>query len=96
MTSDEKTPNIKIVDLEKLQNFVVHNFFIWNHLGPQIYIFIQTIYRIIQSSNAIEHKDYCGAVVRAGGMRGCEFESHRLRSAQKIPWLVQKNGGGWA
>ena len=56
-TSDEKTPNIKVVDLERLQNFVVHNFFIWNHLGPQIYIFIQTIYRIIQSSNAIEHKD---------------------------------------
>ena len=35
MTSDEKTPNIKIVDLEKLWNFVADNFLIWIRLGPQ-------------------------------------------------------------
>jgi len=28
MTSDEETHNSKVVDLEKLRNFVVHNFFI--------------------------------------------------------------------
>ena len=30
-TSDGETTKIKVVDLEKLYNFVVDNFFIWNH-----------------------------------------------------------------
>jgi hypothetical protein len=30
-TSDEETAKIKFVDLEKLWNFVVDNFLIWNH-----------------------------------------------------------------
>ena len=30
--SDGETPKTKVVDLEKLCNFVVENFFIWNHL----------------------------------------------------------------
>jgi hypothetical protein len=32
ITSDEKTTKIKIVDLEKLWNFIVDNFFIRVHL----------------------------------------------------------------
>ena len=36
MTSDGDTTNIKVVDLEKLQNFVVDNFSIRIRLGPQI------------------------------------------------------------
>jgi len=39
-TSDQKTYNIKVVDLEKLWNFVVQKFFIWIRLGPQISNFI--------------------------------------------------------
>ena len=35
-TSDQKTYNIKVVDLEKLWNFVVQIFFIWIRLEPQI------------------------------------------------------------
>ena len=35
MTSDRKTTKIKAIDLEKLWNFVVDNFLIWIHLGPQ-------------------------------------------------------------
>jgi hypothetical protein len=38
MTSDGETAKIKVIDLEKLQNFVVDNFFIWIHLGSQILI----------------------------------------------------------
>ena len=34
MTSDGETTNIKVVDLEKLWNFVVDNFSIGIHLGP--------------------------------------------------------------
>jgi hypothetical protein len=37
-TSDGKTTKINFVDLEKLQNFVVDNFLIWNHLVIQNYI----------------------------------------------------------
>jgi hypothetical protein len=35
MTSDGETTKMKVVDLEKLWNFAVHNFFIWNRLGRQ-------------------------------------------------------------
>jgi len=41
MTSDQKTYNIKIVDLEKLWNFVADNVLIWIRLVPQIVIWIQ-------------------------------------------------------
>ena len=44
MTSDEETHNSKVVDLEKLRNFVVHNFFIWMHLGFQICVWISQIW----------------------------------------------------
>ena len=33
MTTDGETTNIKVVDLEKLSNFVVDNFSIWIRLG---------------------------------------------------------------
>jgi len=36
MTSDGQTINIKVVDLEKLWNFVVDSFSIWIGLEPQI------------------------------------------------------------
>jgi len=36
MTSSGETTNIKVVDLEKLWNFVVDNFSIWMCLGPQL------------------------------------------------------------
>jgi len=35
MTSDGETTNIKVVDLEKLWNFIIDNFSIWIRLGPQ-------------------------------------------------------------
>ena len=35
MASDEKTYNTKVVDIEKLWNFVVYNFLIWIRLKPQ-------------------------------------------------------------
>jgi imidazoleglycerol phosphate synthase glutamine amidotransferase subunit HisH len=38
MTSDEETTKTKIVDLEKLYNFVVENFFISIRLGFQTLI----------------------------------------------------------
>jgi hypothetical protein len=34
MTSDGETTKMKVIDLEKLWNFEVDNFFIWNRLGP--------------------------------------------------------------
>ena len=35
-----KQPKIKVVDFKKLYNFVVDNFFIWNHLFKENYIWI--------------------------------------------------------
>jgi len=36
MTSDGETTNTKVIDLEKLWNFIVDNFSIEIRLGPQI------------------------------------------------------------
>jgi hypothetical protein len=35
MISDGKSIKIKVVDLDENNNFVVDEFFIWNHLGSQ-------------------------------------------------------------
>jgi hypothetical protein len=37
-TSDGETTKMKVIDLEKLWNFVADNFFIWIRLGSQILI----------------------------------------------------------
>ena len=84
MTSDEETWNIKIVDLKKIWNFVVLNFFILIHLGSQIIILIPDQYRITRSSIEIRHKLVCSVVDNGWIMKGwrCGFESHRLCSVQ--------------
>jgi hypothetical protein len=33
-----ETTNTKVLDLEKLYNFVVDNFFIWSHLVKENYV----------------------------------------------------------
>jgi hypothetical protein len=38
MTSNGETLNMKVVDPEKLWNFVVYNFFIWTHIFNEIQI----------------------------------------------------------
>jgi hypothetical protein len=40
MISDRETIKIKVVDFEKLWNFVVDKFFIWNHLVNENYVWI--------------------------------------------------------
>jgi hypothetical protein len=37
MTSDFKSIKIKVIDLDENYNFVVDDFFIWNHLRSQQY-----------------------------------------------------------
>jgi len=43
MSSFEKTVKIKVVDLEKLWNFVVDKFFIWSILIVENYVWISQI-----------------------------------------------------
>jgi hypothetical protein len=38
MTSNGETEKAKVVDLEKLYNFIVDNIFIWNHLVEDNYV----------------------------------------------------------
>jgi len=38
MTSDGEATKMKVIDLEKLHNFVIDNFYIWNHLSKEIYV----------------------------------------------------------
>jgi hypothetical protein len=43
MTSNGETIKMKFVDLKKLCNFVVDNFFIWNHFIKENYVWISQI-----------------------------------------------------
>jgi len=43
MASDEETTKTKVVDFEELYNFIVDNFFIWNHLSKKNYVWISHI-----------------------------------------------------
>ena len=45
--SDEQMTKIKIVDIDELCNFYVHDFFIWNYLAPQ---------NFVRSSNILKFK----------------------------------------
>jgi hypothetical protein len=50
MTSDGETTKTKIVDLKKLCNFVVYNFFIWNNLLLQNVVW-NYILKLLKNSN---------------------------------------------
>jgi hypothetical protein len=41
---DEETTKTKVVDPKKLWNFIVENFFIWNHLSNENYVWISHIW----------------------------------------------------
>jgi hypothetical protein len=43
MISDGETTKTKVVDLKKLCNFVVDNFFIWNYLSKENYSRISSL-----------------------------------------------------
>jgi hypothetical protein len=49
--------NDKGIDLEQLYNFVVENFFIWNHLSKKNYIWISYIWNL-NFSNDLKWKNY--------------------------------------
>jgi hypothetical protein len=46
MTSNGETTKIKVVDLEKLHNFRVDNFFIWNLFVKENYVWISKIWKL--------------------------------------------------
>jgi len=63
MTSDEETTNMEVVDLEKLCNFVVDNFFIWIHLVPQTINLHSVCYNMWGRKTQYRHKWERGGVV---------------------------------
>jgi hypothetical protein len=46
MTSDREMTKTKVVDLEELYNFTIDDFFIWNHLSKENYIWISHIWNL--------------------------------------------------
>ena len=46
VASDGETSKTKVIDLEKLYNFVVDNFFIWNHISRENYVRISHIWNL--------------------------------------------------
>ena len=78
MTTNEETTKTKVVDLEKLYNFVVHHFFIWIHLEYQT-----PILKSVQHNIKRDKIWVCGPVV-GGDARGWGrvFESQLPRSAR--------------
>jgi hypothetical protein len=50
--SNEEIINTKVVDLEKLYNFVVEHFLIWSHLGPQNMLLRSSLPSVIKKHSA--------------------------------------------
>jgi hypothetical protein len=63
MTSNGKTPNMKVVDLRKLRNFVVDKFFIWIRLVPLKTDLHSMLYSMSRTKTAYECIWVCGVVV---------------------------------
>ena len=51
MLSDEEIIKIKVVDLEKLHNFIVDNFLIWNHFVKKLYLNFKNLNWIFKMSS---------------------------------------------
>ena len=64
MTLDGETPKIKVIDLEKLCNFVVDNFFIEIRLGSQILILKSDEHKMARTKISFGHKQLAGGVTR--------------------------------
>ena len=62
MTSDGQIAKTKVIDLKKLWNFVVDNFFIWNHLVMKNYVWISQIWNL-NFINDLEWRNYQNKVV---------------------------------
>ena len=84
MTSNREITKMKVVDLEKLYNFIVDNFFIWIRLESKTLISSS-----VENNMSIRNIYYgckwmCGAVVRGGDARGRgrRFESRRPRGRE--------------
>ena len=45
-SSDGEMAKMKVIDPTKLYNFVVDNFFIWNHLVKENYVWISHIWNL--------------------------------------------------
>jgi len=51
MASDGEMVKTKFIDLEELYNFIVDNFFFWNHLSKENYVWIFHIWNLIFSND---------------------------------------------
>jgi hypothetical protein len=82
MALDGETTKTKVVDLEKLCNFVVDNFFIWIRLESQTLISSSVQHNISTKNIWYRHKWVLGGVVRGGHTR--------LRSWVRNPAAVKR------
>ena len=71
---------MKIVDLQKLWNYVVNNFFIWNHLIMQNYVWISQIWNL-NVSNDLGWKNFLNENYRSRKvMKRCSWPLFDLNS----------------
>jgi hypothetical protein len=63
MASNGKIPNMKVVDLRKLRNFVVDKFLIWIYLVPQKSDLHSVLYSMTRTKTAYGCIWVCGVVV---------------------------------
>jgi hypothetical protein len=64
MNSDGEMTKIKVVDLKKLQNFIVDNFFICTHLRSQRFISKSDEHKMGRTKISFGHQCLPGGVVR--------------------------------
>jgi hypothetical protein len=82
---------MKVVDLEKLWNFAVYNFFIWNRLGSQIINLCSVSYNMRGTKIHYRHMWARGAVIEEAMPKGAPWV--RILAAAKcviFTWKVSR------
>ena len=99
MTSDGQAAKTKVVDLEKLYNFVVDNFFIWIRLGSSIINLNLVEDNTRRKKIRDKHKWAWGAVVteipREGEVAGSNPAGYEARDFRVKNAATCNGAGGW-
>ena len=80
-TSDGQTSITKVVDLEKLCNFVVDNFFIWSYLIKENYVWISQIWNLNFSNNLGWRKNQNKSCRSRKVIQLCSWQRFYLKSS---------------
>jgi len=81
MTFDGETTEMKVIDLEKLYNFVVDNFFVWDHFVKENYVWTSQIWNLNFSNDLGWRNHQNGSCISRKIIKLCSWQLFHLKSS---------------